>query len=97
MTSETVVVSQKDQQLHLGKKVQVTWTRNGICFRGRGQIVALRPRQATVELLHQVGNRGEYAAGDLVQVPRYSDHLRWTASRGIQEIPADRFTHKDFL
>ncbi len=97
MTSETVVRQLEDQQLRLHKEVNVTWNRNGQNYRGRGQIVALRPRLVTVELLHQVGHNGEYAAGDLVLVPRYADHLCWSSSRSVRDLPEEPFIHKDFL
>jgi hypothetical protein len=97
MTSETVVTQLEDQQLRVHKEVHVSWTRDGLSYRGRGQIVSLRPRQATVELLHPVGRNGEYAAGDLVQVPRYADHLRWSSGRRVRKISAEPFIHKDYL
>lgn len=97
MTSETVVAQRKDELLRLHKEVQISWTWNGYNYRGRGLVVALRPRLATVELLHPVGSHSEYMAGDLVQVPRYAGHLGWSSGCSVRVITEKPFIHKDFL
>ena len=97
MISENVSAVLEDQDLHLDQVVLATWVDQGERFRGRGRIVALRPRQVTVELLHPVGGLGEYAAGDLIQVPRYADQLHWFSDWRVSRLPEEPFIHKDFL
>lgn len=97
MTSEIVDAQREDHQLRLQKRVYVSWNGNCSNYRGKGLVVALDPRIITVELLSPVGRYGEYAAGDLVQVPRYAPHLPKPSNRYISKVPQVPFIHKDFL
>lgn len=97
MTSETVDAQREDQQLRLQNEVYVTWSRNGSNYQGRGQVVVLNPQIVTIELLSPVGRYGEYAAGDLVQVPRYASHLPKRSNRYVRRTAEVPFIHKDFL
>ena len=97
MTSEIILAQLEDQQLRLHKEVYVTWRLNGFSYKSRGRIVALQPRQATVELLGNVGRNAEYTAGDCVNVPRGMDQQRQPAGGHIRKLREVPFIHKDFL
>ena len=97
MTSEPVDLHLEDQQLRLQKEIYVAWSKNGSSYRGKGQVVALSQRMVTVELISSVGRYGEYAAGDLVQMPRYGQHLPRSSGRYISKVADVPFIHKDFL
>ena len=97
MSSETVVAQLEVQYLHLHTEVHVTWTRSGMNYQGKGRIVALHPREATIELLHSVGHNSEYKRGDRIQAPRYAYRLLGSSSCSVRKITEKPFIHKDFL
>jgi len=97
MTSETIDKQLKDQRLHLHKEVYVTWTQSGTSYQGKGRIVALNAREATIELLQPVARNYEHHAGDRIQVPRHAYRLRGSSPCSVRDIPEKPFIHKDFL
>ena len=79
---------QEDQRLHVGDSVVAHWSKNGYHYHARAKIAALTNRRVKVKLL-ETPTRGEgFSRGDIVELPRISDHERWSSGACVRRIGA---------
>lgn len=72
----------REEDLRLRRQLLVIacWSEGGFNHRARGIVHALDRRTVTVKLLDGPGNRGRYARGALLVLPRFADQTAWSSS-----------------
>ena len=81
---------QEDQRLQVGDNVVARWSRNGYYFRVRARVTSLSTRKARVRLL-ETPTRGQgYTRGDTIEIPRITDHERWSSNSCVRRSRTSR-------
>lgn len=83
----------EDLRLRRGLLVIACWSEGGFSYQARGIIHALDSRTVTVKLQEGPGNRGKYARGALLVLPRFADQTTWSSSLCVRLCPERQHRH----
>ena len=81
------IFRQEDLRLRRHLPVIACWSAGGFSHQARGIIHALDSRTVTVKLLEGPGNRGQYARGALLILPRFADQTTWSSTFCVRLSP----------
>jgi hypothetical protein len=81
------IYRQEDLRLRRHLPVIACWSAGGFSHQARGIIHALDSRTVTVKLLEGPGNRGQYARGSLLLLPRFADQTAWSSTLCVRLCP----------
>jgi hypothetical protein len=82
----------REEDLRLCRHLPVIacWSEGGFSHQARGIIHTLDSRTVAVKLLEDLGNRGnrgKYARGALLVLPRFADQTAWSSTLGVRLCP----------
>jgi hypothetical protein len=83
------IYREEDLRLRRHRLVTACWSEGGFSHQARGIIHALDSRTVTVKLLEGPGNRGKYARGALLVLPRFADQTAWSSTLCVR-LPPER-------
>lgn len=79
-------LSSFDRSLTTGMPVMANWWQNGFSYTGQGEIVKLRRESVEVKLLCVWGGDGAKLVGKTLELPRFSDQMRWSSRNCVQPV-----------
>jgi hypothetical protein len=79
----------RQEDLRLCRHLLVTacWSEGGFSHQAKGVIHALDSHMVMVKLLEGPGNRGKYARGALLVLPRFADQTTWSSTLCVRLCP----------
>lgn len=84
--AEYRIVTDFENGLSIGDKVNVCWTNCGNVWDGIGTVAKINAKSINVTLTEPVGDECDYPAGMEIQVPRITAIRRWSVNNRVEPL-----------
>lgn len=86
MVDNLFTQSNFDRTLITGMPVMANWCKEGFSYCGKATILKLKRKSVTVRIKSVAGGNGNGLVGKTLELPRFSDHTRWSSHNCVQPI-----------